>query len=387
VCQKNVCEFLHARAFLFQLRALAKTKMFTTKSNAVIKNPSVLIVITCIVRRSNTFSPQPISPLIQRQALSSISKCTRTAPKLDSGNRYGFFQGKESYAINPITNRRIQVGKSRWNDLMSEGGWIYHQGNLSRLGLDKFTLSCDQLPTVAEDTLECKVMAEKLVRIEPSIIDYSADFTEETNKVIHEDVLFIDKPSGLLSVCGRGPDKSDCLTTRVQALFPNAKPCHRLDRDTSGIVVFGLTSQAHSDISKQFQDRTTVKSYTALVAGHFSVESGVVELAIGKEQSDDGYNRWVIGGEKSRMSRTEWKVDKSFVEKGHKWSRVILFPLTGRGHQIRLHMAAIGHPILGDMLHAPTNVALTSPRLCLHANQLQISYQGCRLIAQSVCPF
>ena len=169
-----------------------------------------------------------------------------------------------------------------------------------------------------------------------------------------------------------------------------------MDRDTSGIVVFGLTSEAHAAVSRQFEERTTSKSYLALVAGHPTKDFGTVELSIGKRKSLEGFNRWVtLTGDaekdadivKPREAVTKWKVQERFTVNGATFARVELEPQTGRGHQLRLHMKAIGHPLLGDTLHAPAAVAQCAPRLCLHAHRLQIDWQSFRLEATSAAPF
>ena len=115
----------------------------------------------------------------------------------------------------------------------------------------------------------------------------------------------------------------------------------------------------------------------------------MVELPIGKFQTNEGYNRWVIGGEKPRDAVTTWRVDATFTDAdtGATFSRVELEPKTGRGHQLRLHMKAIGHPILGDTLHGEGGVVFCSPRLCLHALKVQVDWNGQRLQAESVAPF
>jgi len=129
--------------------------------------------------------------------------------------------------------------------------------------------------------------------------------------------------------------------------------------------------------------------YVALVAGRPEGESGTVNLPIGKQKTKEGFNRWTIGGEKPRESITNWTVDKVFsdAETGAVFTRVILKPVSGRGHQLRLHMKAIGCPILGDTIHGEGGIAMCSSRLCLHAQKLEVDWNGLRLEAESVPPF
>jgi tRNA pseudouridine32 synthase/23S rRNA pseudouridine746 synthase len=223
---------------------------------------------------------------------------------------------------------------------------------------------------------------------------------DEAN-LLRQQLLFVNKPSGLH--CVPPQDLSlDSLSSLVSssllqqdshdhddaATKAKAKPCHRLERDTSGLVIFGLTGDAHRDVSKQFEARTTTKTYMALIAGNPCTDKGVIDLPIGKLKTTEGFNRWVIGGEKARDAVTKWRVVQNFTDAdtGAKFSRVELEPKTGRGHQLRLHMKAIGHPILGDTLHGEGGVASCSPRLCLHALKVQVDWNGQRLQAESVAP-
>ena len=159
---------------------------------------------------------------------------------------------------------------------------------------------------------------------------------------------------------------------------------------------FATSPQAHTNVSLQFERRETTKTYVALVAGHPKADSGTIDLAIGKQKTQEGFHRWATvskndhhsaGVTKPRAAITQWRVQDRFIIEGAEFSRVLLEPKTGRGHQLRLHMKALGHPILGDTLHAPLGIASAAPRLCLHAQTLQIHSDGCRLEATSVSPF
>ena len=211
--------------------------------------------------------------------------------------------------------------------------------------------------------------------------------SEHEARLLNEQLLFVNKPSGMNCVPARDPSINS-LTSQISSIHgENIKPCHRLDRDTSGIVVFGLSEDAHRDVSKQFEARTTCKTYVALVEGHPRQDHGMINLPIGKIQTEEGFNRWMIGGDKQREAITEWRVDKRFSIAGAKFSRVLLSPKTGRGHQLRLHMKSMGNPILGDTIHGEGTVAVCSPRLCLHAYKLRLNWNGVRLEAESVTPF
>ena len=188
--------------------------------------------------------------------------------------------------------------------------------------------------------------------------------------VIHADhaVLVIDKPAGLLTVPGRGEDLADCLIARVQGLYPEALLVHRLDRDTSGVIVFALTRHAQRDLSAQFEARKTRKAYRARLWGRLEPKSGTVDLPLIVDWPNRP--RQHVDHENGKPARTDWKV------LGHDddgTTRVRLFPLTGRSHQLRVHMVELGHPILGDPLYAE-GPARDFPRLMLHAESLRFNH-------------
>lgn len=180
--------------------------------------------------------------------------------------------------------------------------------------------------------------------------------------VLHQDheILVVDKPSGLLSVPGKGEHLADCLIARVQAAFPSALLVHRLDRDTSGVMIFGLTPHAQRHLGKQFEDRRTKKTYVARVWGEVAAKTGTIDLPL----IVDWPNRplQMVDHENGRSAITDYRVMR--VGKGE--SRVRLYPKTGRSHQLRVHMKEIGHPILGDPFYS-TGSARDFPRLMLHS--------------------
>jgi tRNA pseudouridine32 synthase/23S rRNA pseudouridine746 synthase len=202
--------------------------------------------------------------------------------------------------------------------------------------------------------------------------------------VLHEDadVLLVDKPAGLLSVPGKGEHLSDCLLARVQAAFPDALLVHRLDRDTSGVMIFALTPHAQRHLGLQFEKRMTRKTYVARVWGVPSDKTGTVDLPL----IVDWPNRplQMVCHQTGRPAQTDWRV----LNDDGETARVRLQPRTGRSHQLRVHMLAIGHPILGDPFYA-SGAARDFPRLMLHSEELRFKHpQGGRSMKiRSKAPF
>ncbi|SEK60239.1 ribosomal large subunit pseudouridine synthase A [Roseovarius nanhaiticus] len=186
-------------------------------------------------------------------------------------------------------------------------------------------------------------------------------------EVVHEDsdILAVVKPDGLLSVPGKGEHLADCLLSRVQAAFPTALLVHRLDRDTSGVMVFGLTPHAQRFLSAQFQDRRARKTYVARVAGRVAGKTGEVDLPLIVDWPNRP--RQMVCHETGKPSLTAYRVLKASDAE----SRLRLWPKTGRTHQLRVHMLAIGHPILGDPFYAPET---GQDRMMLHAEELRINH-------------
>ncbi len=187
--------------------------------------------------------------------------------------------------------------------------------------------------------------------------------------ILHDDheVVLVDKPSGLLSVPGKGPHLADCLMARVQAVFPTALLVHRLDRDTSGVMIFALTPHAQRHLGLQFEKRQTKKVYVARVWGEMAEKTGTVDLPLGVDWPNRPKQH--VDHENGRPAQTDWRV----VRARDGESRVRLMPKTGRSHQLRVHMLEIGHPILGDPFYA-TGQALDHPRLMLHSESLQFRH-------------
>ncbi len=187
--------------------------------------------------------------------------------------------------------------------------------------------------------------------------------------ILHEDaqILVVNKPSGLLSVPGKGDHLADCLLSRVQTAFPGALLVHRLDRDTSGVMVFAATPHAQRHLGLQFEKRMTRKTYVARVAGRLEPKTGTVDLPLTVDWPNRP--RQMVCHDTGKPAQTDWRV----LRYGTDESRVRLMPKTGRSHQLRVHMLALGHPILGDPLYA-NGPARDHPRLMLHSEELRLKH-------------
>lgn len=183
-----------------------------------------------------------------------------------------------------------------------------------------------------------------------------------------ETLIVLDKPSGLLAVPGRGPDLQDCLSARVQAEFPTAAVVHRLDRDTSGLIVMALTADAQRELSRQFAAREVDKVYRAVVFGSPSDDAGLVDLPLRKDF--DRPPRHMVDPVQGRPAQTRWRVVERFADR----TLVEAEPVTGRSHQIRIHLAALDHPILGDPLYAHDAALRMADRLLLHSERLTLTH-------------
>ena len=202
--------------------------------------------------------------------------------------------------------------------------------------------------------------------------------------VLFEDacLLVLDKPDGLLSVPGRGEDKQDCLSARAQAIYPDALVVHRLDMATSGLMLMARGITMHRVLSKAFADRLVHKRYVAVVDGQLATPPdawAVIDLPIALDWPRRPLR--IIDETLGKPSTTKWRVAASQnpvnakdFEPGSPSTRLELEPVTGRSHQLRVHLAAIGHPILGDRLYAPLEVQQRASRLMLHASALALAH-------------
>jgi len=184
-----------------------------------------------------------------------------------------------------------------------------------------------------------------------------------------EHIMVVNKPGGLLSVPGRLAEHKDSIMSRIQRDFPQAESVHRLDMATSGVIVVALTKAAERELKRQFREREPKKQYLARVWGHLEKDEGVVDLPLICDWPNRPKQK--VCYETGKAAQTEYAV-LSRDEDGT--TRVLLKPITGRSHQLRVHMLALGHPILGDRFYAPPDVQALAPRLLLHAQTLTITH-------------
>ncbi|WP_153163018.1 pseudouridine synthase [Zoogloea sp. 1C4] len=202
-------------------------------------------------------------------------------------------------------------------------------------------------------------------------------------KIVHQDevLIVLDKPSGLLSVPGRGPAHADSLASRVQAEFPDARIVHRLDMATSGLIVLARGAAMERALSIAFQKRQVEKLYVAVVAGQIAEDSGEIDLPLITDWPNRP--RQKVDFELGKPSLTGFEVLAR--DAARNTSRVALTPHTGRSHQLRVHLLAIGHPILGDDLYGDAASRTAAPRLLLHATRLALLHplSGAQLTLES----
>lgn len=189
--------------------------------------------------------------------------------------------------------------------------------------------------------------------------------------VLYQDkhIMVVNKPSGLLSVPGRAPENKDSVMTRVQNDFPTAESVHRLDMATSGVIVVALTKAAERELKRQFREREPKKTYIARVWGHLAQDEGLIDLPLICDWPNRPKQK--VCYETGKSAQTEYQVI-SRDDDGS--TRVKLSPITGRSHQLRVHMLAMGHPILGDGFYAHPEAKAMASRLQLHAQQLCITH-------------
>lgn len=213
----------------------------------------------------------------------------------------------------------------------------------------------------------------------------SAQPETERRFVLHADdhIIVVDKPAGLPSVPGRTPELQDCAAARVQAEFADALVVHRLDMATSGLLVLARGPKAQRALGRAFERREIDKRYEAWVAGMPLPDSGTIDLPLAADWPNRPRQR--VDVERGKQACTHWAV----MERAEDRCRLDLQPVTGRSHQLRVHLAAIGHPILGDTLYAPPHVQPLAARLCLHATRLELKHPqtGLRVIFVSAPPF
>ena len=196
-------------------------------------------------------------------------------------------------------------------------------------------------------------------------------------------LVVVDKPAGQLSVPGRGDDKADCTWTRVRAQWPDALVVHRLDQATSGLLLFARGLAVQRALSRAFAERRVDKHYIAVVHGVLASDEGRIELPIAADWPQRPRQR--VDAATGKPALTLYTVRQR--DAATQRTRLALQPLTGRTHQLRVHLAAIGHPVVGDMLYATGHDP--ADRLLLHAEQLQLVHplDGRPLHLQCACPF
>ena len=205
--------------------------------------------------------------------------------------------------------------------------------------------------------------------------------------VVHADatLLVVDKPSGLLAVPGRGPALADCVASRMCSLYPDALVVHRLDMATSGLMLLARGAAVQRALSLQFAQRSVAKTYVALVAGRPAQDEGEIDLPLIADWPQRPKQK--VDAAHGKPSLTRFRVIDH--DQARDICRLELNPVTGRSHQLRVHLLAIGHPILGDALYAPAEVQALAPRLMLHAARLGFEHpvSGEALRFESAVPF
>jgi tRNA pseudouridine32 synthase / 23S rRNA pseudouridine746 synthase len=187
---------------------------------------------------------------------------------------------------------------------------------------------------------------------------------------LDDDLLIANKPAGLLCVPGKGPDKQDCLFNRALKFNPNARVAHRLDQATSGMVMFPLNYPSLRNLTQQFTARTIHKKYVAIVDGVIEQNEGEINLPLMCDWPNRPLQK--VCFEQGKAAQTRYRVlERNVLQQT---TRVQLEPISGRTHQLRVHMLSLGHAILGDRLYAPEHIRNKSPRLLLQAQKLELPH-------------
>lgn len=202
-------------------------------------------------------------------------------------------------------------------------------------------------------------------------------------RIVYQDraIIVADKPAGLLSVPGKLEGREDCLETRLRHAFPGTLLVHRLDCDTSGVMIFARNKVAQGFLGQQFEQRHAKKTYIARVLGSLEPADGRVDLPIGVDWPNRP--RQMVDALNGRAAITDWIV----INRADTETRVRLLPLTGRSHQLRVHMLSLGHPILGDPIYSGDSASY--PRLMLHAETLGLHHPDTKdwISFTAPCPF
>lgn len=211
---------------------------------------------------------------------------------------------------------------------------------------------------------------------------YLVPHSQEEIRILYrdDDLLLVRKPTLLLSIPGRHPLNKDCLISRLQLRYPGASIVHRLDLDTSGIMVIPLNKPTHAHIGRQFEQRQVEKTYHAIVFGSVPRDRGEIDLPIATDWANRP--RQKICRQRGRSALTRYEV----LDRAADRTRVLLKPVTGRSHQLRIHMRELGHPILGCDMYAHPEALAMAPRLMLHASTLAFEHPGTGEWLQGECP-
>jgi len=192
-----------------------------------------------------------------------------------------------------------------------------------------------------------------------------------------ESLLAVNKPCGLLSVPGRSLNRKDCLINRLHGKFPEALLLHRLDMDTSGVIIFARTLTAQKSLAKAFEKREVNKKYVAWVDGIIEDEAGEIDLPIRKDMQHSSPPKHIVDFEYGKPSITRWKVS----DRNELSTRLDLYPVTGRSHQLRVHLKEIGHPIIGDPIYG-----MKKERMLLHAEKISFNHPDDHQWIELECP-
>ncbi|MDP4544794.1 RluA family pseudouridine synthase [Psychrobacter faecalis] len=212
-------------------------------------------------------------------------------------------------------------------------------------------------------------------------------FAQDITVYEDDDIWVVDKPAGLLSVDGKSLKVS--LLARLERANPAVKLIHRLDMDTSGLLIFAKNAAAQSHISKQFIDRLPQKSYQARVFGRWQNVGAKGEISVPVRYEPTTKPRHIVDHNWSKHALTLYEVLAHEECNGQAVTRVLLKPVTGRSHQLRVHMVHVGHVMIGDPIYAEGNALTIAPRLNLHAQQLRLKHPtlGAWMDWESPCPF
>jgi tRNA pseudouridine32 synthase/23S rRNA pseudouridine746 synthase len=223
--------------------------------------------------------------------------------------------------------------------------------------------------------------------MQPQPKEFIAPHCSGTIRILYQDdaILLIDKPTGLLSLSGKNPANKDSVHFRLVQDFPGCTLTHRLDFGTSGLMLVALNKAVNGHITKQFQNRSIEKAYEALLLGHVSESSGLIDAPIAKQPDYFPLQKVCFETGKPAISRFE------VIEKTNnpEVTRVKFTPVTGRTHQLRVHSMHLGHPILGCDLYADDEAFLLGERLMLHATELSFEHPmtGARMTFRCPSPF